>query len=289
MAADLTDLVGAAPKVERLVTGIGAPHQNAGEQFTEGPVFSRLGYLLFCDIPGMRIMKLERGQLSVFRKNKASATGLTFDHQGRLLVCETGRVTRTEKSGAITVLADSYQGKKLNIPNDLVYAIDGSIYFSDLRHRNAVADPEHTDFSALYQLTRQGELRIASRDCERPNGVALSPNQLKLYLADSGRRNVWVYDILGDGSLKNGRVLADMSNGGRGVPDGLKTDEGGNVWVTGPGGIWVFNAQGKHLGTVPVPENPSNCCWGNRFRDLYVTARVSVYKIATKVNGTRTY
>jgi gluconolactonase len=289
MAADLTELLGPDPKVERLLTGIGAPHVNKGEQFAEGPVFSRRGYLLFCDIPGMRIMKLEQGQLSVFRENKASATGLTFDHQGRLLVCETGRVTRTEKNGAITVLADSYQGKKLNIPNDLVYAVDGSIYFSDLRHRNAVADPEHTDFSALYQLTRKGELRVASRDCERPNGVALAPNQQKLYLADSSRRNAWVYDIAADGSLKNGRVFADMSNGGRGVPDGLKTDEGGNVWVAGPGGVWVFNAQGQHLGTVPLPEGPSNCCWGEQFRDLYVTARVSLYRITTKVNGVRTY
>jgi gluconolactonase len=286
---DLRDLVGSAPKIEKLVTGIGAPNENRGEQFAEGPVFSRRGYLLYCDIPTMRIMKLERGQLSVFRMNGASATGLTFDHQGRLLVCERGRLTRTEKNGAITVLADSYEGKKLNIPNDLVYAIDGSIYFSDLRHRNAVADPEHTDFSALYQLTPKTQLRVVSRDCERPNGVALAPNQQKLYLADSGRRNVWVYDISEDGSLKNGRVFADMSNGGQGVPDGLKTDEAGNVWVAGPGGIWVFNAEGQHLGTVPVPENPSNCCWGDGFRDLYVTARISLYKIATTVDGTRTY
>src|SRR5450432_1250437 len=141
MPSDLRDLVGAAPKIEKLVTGIGAPYQNNGEQFAEGPVYSRRAYLLICDIPAMRIMKLEQGQLSVFRVSGASATGLTFDHQGRLLVCETGRVTRTEKDGAITVLAASYQGKKLNTPNDLVYAIDGSIYFTDLRHRNAVADP----------------------------------------------------------------------------------------------------------------------------------------------------
>jgi gluconolactonase len=289
MDSELKDLVGAAPSIERLVTGMGAPFQNKGEQFTEGPVFSRRGYLLFCDIPTMRIMKLEQNQLSVFRVNRASATGLTFDHQGRLLVCETGRLTRTEKDGSITVLAESYQGKKLNIPNDLVYAIDGSIYFSDLRHRNAVDDHEHSPFSALYQLTPKGELRLASRDCERPNGVALAPNQQKLYLADSGRRNIWVYEIAPDGSLKNGRVFADMSNGGPGVPDGLKTDEGGNVWVAGPGGIWVFNAGGRRLGTVPTPENPSNFCWGEGFHDLYVTARISVYKIATRVNGTRTF
>ncbi len=288
MAVSLSNLIGRELQIEKIVTGVGFPFVNHGEQFTEGPVFSRRGYLLFCDIPGKRLMKWEGGSLTVFRVESASATGLTFDHQGRLLVCQRLRVTRTEKDGTITVLADAYEGKKLNIPNDLVYAIDGSIYFSDLRERNAVADPEHTDFSALYQLTSKGELRIASRDCARPNGVALSANQQKLYLADSGQRNVRVYDIAADGSLRNGRVFVDMT-ASPGVPDGLKTDEDGNLWVAGGGGIWVFDAHSNHVGTIPLPESPSNCCWGAGFRNLYVTARTSVYKIATAVNGTRTY
>lgn len=288
MGVTLKDLVGPEPKIEKVISGMGTPFENHGEQFVEGPVYSRRGYLLFCDIPAMRIMKWEDGRLTAFRVGRFSATGLTFDHQGRLLVCERRHLTRTEKDGTITILADAYQGKKLNIPNDLVYAIDGSIYFSDLRPRNAVADAEHTDFSALYHLTPKGELRIASRDCDRPNGVALSPNQQKLYLADSGQRNLRIYDLAPDGSLRNGRVFADMSSS-RGVPDGLKTDEDGNVWVAGGGGIWVFDAQGNHLGTIPLPEGPSNCCWGAGFRDLWVTAKTSVYRIATNVNGTRTY
>ena len=253
-------LVDPKAKVEKVAGGFA---------FTEGPVFSRIGYLLFSDIPPKRIMKWQAGAVTIFRENSNGANGLTFDHQGRLLACESGRVTRTEKDGAIAVLAE----KGLNAPNDLVYAIDGSIYFTDLRG------------GKVYQIARKGEIRTVAEDCERPNGVALAPNQQKLYVADSGRRNLRVYEIAGDGALRNGRLFAEVT----GVPDGLKTDEGGNVWVAVSGGIWVFDSQGKHLGTVAVPENPSNCCWGAGFRDLYITARTSVYRIATKVNGTRTY
>jgi gluconolactonase len=252
-------------QIEKLAGGFG---------FTEGPVMSRLGFLLFSDIPAKRIMRWENGSLSVFRENSNGANGLTFDHQGRLLACEANRVTRTEKDGSITVLAG---GAQIQHPNDLVYAIDGSVYFSDLPAR------------IVYQVTRKGELRAVSKDCDRPNGVALAPNQQKLYVADSGQRNVWVYDVAGDGALRNGKVFAELKADAKGVPDGLKTDEEGNVWVAGPGGIWAFHKDGQHLGTISTPEIPSNCNWGPGFRGLYVTAQTSVYLLHTKVNGTRTY
>jgi gluconolactonase len=272
---DLEDL--ASLKVEKIASGF---------EFTEGPVFSRLGYLLFSDIPRGKIMKWKPGSTVVaFRENSNGANGLTFDHQGRLLACERDRVTRTEKDGKVTVLADQFEGKKLLSPNDLVYAIDGSIYFSVLHERNAPVDA----VQAVYQITRRGELRLASRDCERPNGVALAPNQQKLLVADSGQRNVRIYDVAGDGSLRNGRVLCDVKSDAPGGPDGLKTDEAGNVWVAGPGGIWVFDMKGGHIGTIPIPEETSNCAWGEGFRNLYVTADTSVYRIETKVSGTRTY
>jgi gluconolactonase len=247
-----------------------------GFQFTEGPVFSRRGYLLFSDIPNNRIHKWERGQLSVLRENTNRANGLTFDHQGRLLTCETGRVTRTEKDGSVTVLADGVQG-----PNDIVYAIDGTVYFTDL------------PASKVYRITRErsgvggapprGQVIPAAEDCVAPNGVALSPNQQILYVADSKRRIVQAYDIAGDGSLKNSREFA-QSRG-----DGLKTDESGNVWIASEGGLRVFDAQGKDLGLVTTPEGPSNLNWGSGFRGLYITARTSVYFVRTKVSGTRTY
>ncbi len=169
MPADLQKLIDGAP--EKVVGGFA---------FTEGPVFSRIGYLLFSDIPSNRIMKWSHGIVTVFRESSNSANGLTFDHQGRLLACETGRVTRQEKDGKITTLA----AKGLHNPNDIVYAIDGSIYFSDLLPRSA------TGKSLLYQITPKGDLRVASEECVGPNGVALSPNQQKLYVADSRSRNV---------------------------------------------------------------------------------------------------
>ncbi len=254
--------------LDELVTS--TPNKVAsGFQFTEGPIFNRNGYLLFSDIPSNRIMRWQAGSVTTFRENSNGANGLTFDHQGRLLTCEKDRVTRTEKDGVVTVVA---QG--LRSPNDIVYAIDGSVYFSVLG-----------DQPAVYQVTRKAQLRVATRECERPNGVALAPNQQKLFVADSGRKNVQVFEINGDGSLKKGQVFCELT----GAPDGLKTDESGNVWIAGPGGIWVFDRNGKHLGTVAMPEPPSNCAWGAGFRGLFVTARTSVYQIETKVNGTRTY
>ena len=277
-ALDLARLVDPGAKPERIATGF---------RFTEGPVFSRLNYLLFTDIPASRIMKWSQGAVTVFRENSNGANGLTFDHQGRLLACEIGQVTRSEKDGSLTVLAARYEGKGLHRPNDLVYAIDGSVYFSDRRSKTAPGSPPMTELSAVYQVTRSGEVRIAARDCDLPNGVALAPDQQRLYVAD--RNLLRVYEIAADGSLRSGRVFADMQSGAPGGPDGLKTDESGNVWVAGPGGIWVFDPKGERLGIIEVPETPSNCCWGDAFRNLYITARTSVYRLETKVSGTRTY
>jgi gluconolactonase len=271
-----------------------------GFRFTEGPVFSRIGFLLFSDIPAERIMKYDfppgqsgpgKGELTVFREKSNRANGLSFDHQGRLLACEggAGRVTRTEKDGKITVLAERFEGKALHAPNDLVYAIDGSIYFSDPGSPKGPPDPAKTNFSAVYQITRKGEVRIATRELERPNGVALSPNQLTLYVADSARQQVRAFEIAGDGSLSKGRVLAELKSDQPGAADGLKTDEAGNLYVTGPGGVWVLSAAGKHLGMITPPETPSNCAWGGGFSGLYITARTSVYHVATKIPGTRTF
>jgi gluconolactonase len=254
----LDDLIDPKAQREKIASGF---------KFTECPVFNRRGYLLFTDIPNNRILRWERGKESVMRENSNGANGLTFDHQGRLLTCETGRVTRTEKDGRITVLATA----GIERPNDLVYAIDGSVYFTDL--------PK----SRLYQITRRGEVRVAAEDSTAPNGVALGPNQQKLYVADSKQRVLRVYDVEGDGALKGGRVFAECRG------DGLKTDERGNVWVASEGGLWVFDSSGKKLGVVETPEQPSNCNWGPGFRGLYVTARSSVYFIQTKVPGTRTY
>ena len=242
----------------------------------EGLVYSRLNYLLFCDTTASRIMKWEDGKISVFRE-ESPATGLTFDHQGRLLACERGRVTRTEKDGKISVLADH-----LHAPYDLVYAIDGSIYFSDAARAPGVP--------AIYQITRHGEVRVVSRDCKLPSGVALAANQQKLYAADTSGGKIWVYGIASDGALRGGRVFASAP------ARGLKTDEAGNVWAAEGHAIAVYDPAGQRRGTIPLPEDPSNCAWGDRsgehgynFPHLFVTAQTSIYKIETKMNGTHTY
>ena len=241
-----------------------------GFRFTEGPVFSRRGFLLFTDIPANRIIKWQKGNdskwtQSVLRENSNSANGLTFDHQGRLLACETGRVTRTEKDGAIIVLADGVKG-----PNDLVYCIDGGTYF--------------TDYPAgkVYLIPRKGTARVVAEG-DKPNGVALSPDQMQLYVGDSGKRLIRVYGVAASGDLTNGRDFCSARC------DGLKTDEGGNVWITSGGGVRVYDKQGGELGFIGTPEEPSNCCWGEGFRGLYITAGTSVYHVATRSNGTRTY
>ena len=257
-------LTGANPAPERIATGF---------RSTDGPVFSRLGYLLFSDSPSGRILKWEAGKVTVFREKSNGAGSLTFDLQGRLLACEQGRVTRTEKNGAITVLADRCEAVPLNHPKDIVYAIDGTVYFTDA----------NKDASVLCRIDRKGKVHTASRECRMAHGVALAPNQQKLYVGDTGGAIIRVYDVSGDGSLKNGRVFVEAR------PNGLKTDEEGNVWTTDGDAITVFDAHGKKLGSIAMPETPGNCAWGEGFRGLYVTARSSVYRLRANVNGTRTY
>ena len=281
----LKDIVEPGAKVEKVLSGY---------QFTEGPAFSRLGFLLFSDVTGNRIYKyVSGGQAEVFRGNSNAANGLTFDRQGRLLACEeaTGRITRTEKDGSITVLAEKFEGKALNSPNDLVHAIDNSIYFTDIRWDAKPGDGK-VQFSAVYRIKAShgapATLRLATREMGTPNGVALSSNQQTLYIADSERQHVQAYDIAPDGSLTRGRIVAEMKHSQRGGPDGLKTDENGTIYVAGHGGVWVFK-DGRHLGTIETPEKPSNVAWGDNYRTLYITASTSVYKIRLKATGTRTF
>lgn len=254
-----------AARIEKLATGF---------HFTEGPAWNRRGYVLFSDIPVRRIHKWEDGKVTVYRDDLRHANGLTFDHQGRLLACEQGRVVRIEKDGKITVLAS--QG--LVAPNDLVYSISGDVYFTDLR---VPAQGK----SLVYQITAKGDLRVAASDCVGPNGVALAPNQQRLFVADMRGKSIRVYDVAGDGALTNCRAWCEMPDG----VDGLKTDEAGRVWAAGGERIHVFNAAGKRIGAIQVPEMPSNCGWGDAFGALYITARSSLYRVRTKSSGTRTY
>ena len=260
-----------------------------GFQFTEGPVWiAEEGCLLFSDIPANRIYKLTGGRVSVFRDPSGNSNGLTRDLQGRLIACEHSnrRVIRSEKNGTITVLADQYRGKRLNSPNDVVVKADGTIYFTDPAC-GIKPEEQEQPIEGVYRLAPdRKDLALVVADFVRPNGLAFSPDEGKLYVDDSKRRHLRVFDVHDDGSLSNGRVAHDMNIDIPGAPDGMKVDAQGNIYCTGAGGVWVFNPKGKHLGTIVTPERPSNCAWGGEDRrSLYITAGTSVYKIQVAVPG----
>jgi gluconolactonase len=272
--------VGCAASEERKLEKIGS-----GYQFTEGPVWTPWGTLLFSDIPANKIYEFGKEQ-KVYRDPSGQSNGLTFDLQGRLIACEHGnrRVSRTEKDGSITVLADRYEGRRLNSPNDVVVKSDGSIYFTDPPYGVGENDRE-IDFQGVYRITTKGKLELLVKDFDRPNGLCFSPDEKRLYIADSSnRRHVRVFDVLKDGTLANGRVFAQVAQGG--APDGMKVDVKGNLYVTGPGGVWVFDPNGKHIETIECPETPANCAWGDADgKTLYVTARTGLYKVRLDTGG----
>lgn len=276
-AASLAGLVEGEP--ERVATGF---------QFTEGPLWHPDGYLLFSDIPANQIRKwTPGGEVTIFREPSGNSNGLTFDRQGRLIACEHGnrRVSRTEKDGTIVTLADRYQGKRLNSPNDVVVKSDGSIYFTDPPYGVRPEDRE-LDFQGVYRWAPDGTLTLLVDDFEKPNGLAFSPDEKTLYIADTDRRHVRAFDVQPDGTLANGRTFAELKSDAPGGPDGMKVDVEGNLYVTGPGGTWVFDPTGKHLGTIVTPEAPANCAWGDADgKTLYLTARTSVYRVRVKVAG----
>jgi len=264
-----------------------------GYNGVEGPIFSRLGYWLYSDEGNDRIWKLKRGDTdpTIWREKSNGARGLFFDRQGRLLACETTtrRVTRTEKDGAISILADQFDGHRLNGPDDLVHAIDGSTYFTDpATGRLPKGEKFEQKYAAVYQIMRDGELRAVATDFKSPNGLALSANHQKLFVSDSAANHIRVFNLEGDGRLVGGEVFAKLPAAG-GSAGGIETDLDGNVYCTGPGGIWVFDKGGRHLGTIAVPEAPSNIGWGDDYRTLYVAAQTTLYRIKLKKSGTRIY
>ncbi|MBI4965762.1 MAG: SMP-30/gluconolactonase/LRE family protein [Desulfomonile tiedjei] len=270
--------------VERLATGF---------QFTEGPVWnSRGGYLLFSDIPGNRIRKWTPGDgISDFRFPSGKSNGLTIDGGGRLIACEHAnrRVSRTEEDGTLVTIASHYKGQKLNSPNDVVVKSDGSIYFTDppygLNPTFGTFEPQELPFFGVYRLSPNGdELRLLVDDSV-PNGLAFSPDESLLYIADTEMNHIRVFDVGADGGTSNGRVFAAIS-GDPLAPDGLKVDSEGNIYVTGKGGIWVLNPEAERLGIIPVPELPANLSWGDHdWRTLYITARSSLYRVRLNIPG----
>jgi gluconolactonase len=287
------------PKVFKLAEGF---------RFTEGPLWvAARGSLLFSDPNANTIYEYQAGRLSVFKQpsgyagadvaeyGQPGSNGLTLDAQGRLTVDQHGnrRVVRLEANGSETVLADRYRGKRLNSPNDLVYRKDGTLFFTDppFGLPKFFDDPrKQLPFSGVYALAK-GRLRLLVQDLTGPNGIALSPDEKVLYVGnwDEKKKVVMRYDVHSDASLSGGRVFADLTSArGEDAIDGVKVDQQGNVYVSGPGGLWIFSPAGTHLGTILLPRHPHNFAWGDADgKTLYLCARSALYRMPLNVAGVR--
>ena len=259
----------------------------SGYKFTEGPAWSHDGYLLFSDVPANRIYKVTPDGTVVFREDSHGANGNTFDDKGRLYTCEsvTRRVTRTDKKGKVEVLAEKWEGKRLNAPNDIVVNKAGHAYCTDPAF-GAQADSRELDFYGVYHITPKGEVELIAKPQGRPNGITLSPDGKVLYVANSDERNVRAYDIGRDGKVSNERVaIANID----GPPDGIRTDVKGNIYVTA-NQLFVYAADGKLIGTIHTPEKPANCTFGDGdLMTLYITARTSLFRARLDVKGALSY
>jgi gluconolactonase len=281
-----------------------------GLDWAEGPVWSkRDGCLYFSDVPQNVIYRwAEKGGVTGYLKPRGSwgepprggepgSNGLTIDKDGRLVACQHGerRVARREGDGKWTVLADRYEGKRFNSPNDLVFDSKGNLFFTDPVYglEGKLNDPKkELPFQGVYRVSADRKLSLVTKEIKFPNGVALSPDERTLYVAESNEQKpqVWAFDLKSDGTVANPRTFFDASALAakklKGLPDGLKVDQRGNIWLGGPGGILVISPQGKHLGTILTGEATANCAWGDDGSTLYFTADMYLCRIRTLARGT---
>jgi gluconolactonase len=286
-----------SPEFNQIISQIAAVEQlGTGFGWTEGPVWHPDGYLLFSDIPESTIRQFEVGSgISDWRTPSSMSNGLTFDAGLRLVACEhaTSRVTRTEFDGTIVTLASHFGDAELNSPNDIVVRSDGTIYFTDpLCGREPYYGIERgpeLGFQGVFRLRPDaGELTLLADDFEEPNGLCFSPDESLLYVGDSMRMEIRVFEVAPDGRLGENRVFLSAKELCGVEPDGMKIDEFGNLFAAMPDGVWVVNPQGDHLGTIEIGERVTNLAWGGEdWSTLFVTAGHSLYRIPTRVTGAR--
>jgi gluconolactonase len=306
-------IVPAKPVLEKVATG-------PGFKWTEGPVWIPAGYLLFAEIPSNSIRKwTPGGGVSVFMQPSGwksstpytgpepGSNGMTLDRRGRLTVGghaqrDVWRLESLDPKGQITILADTYQGKRLNSPNDLAYKSDGALYFTDPPYGLPKQDSDPTKelpFNGVYRLPGaldhkpgaspdRAQLQLLFKDLTRPNGICFSPDEKYLYVNNSEPKKLWMrYTVKADGTLTDAKLLLDATADTRiGAPDGMKVDQKGNIYSAGPGGVWILSPEGKHLGTLDIPERVGNVAWGGAdHKTLYVAASSSIYRISLLVPG----
>ncbi len=310
----LAAIVPADARVERVAGGF---------KWTEGPIWIHAGYLLFAEIPSNSIRKLlPEGTLSIFLQPSGytgvapyggpepGSNGMTLDHTGRLTVAghalrSVWRLESMDANGPKTVLADSYEGKALSSPNDLVYRSDGSLYFTDPPYglpTQGDRDPaKQLQVNGVYRIPaaeaqkpgaapQRAQLQLLIKDLPRPNGIAFSPDEKYLYVDNTEPRKLWMrYPVLKDGTLGKGEIFFDATSDHRtGAPDGMKVDQAGNVYSAGPGGIWIFSPSGKHLGTILLAHSAGNLNWGDAdAKTLYITDSGEILRIRLKIPGVR--
>ena len=259
-----------------------------GSSSQKGRCGTQTAFLLFSDIPANTIYGLSPGQAaSPWRSPSGNSNGLTFDRSGRLLACEHGkrRVSRTERDGSIVAVATHYEGKRLNSPNDIVVHSDGSIYFTDPPY-GVTAEEKALSFNGVFRQTPEGDLVLLLDDMVRPNGLAFSPDEKSLYIADTHTLEIRVCNVAPDGSLSLPRRFALMESDMEGGPDGMKVDIEGNLYCAGPGALWVYRPSGELVGTIIGPQRPANLAFGGPDRKtLFLTSRTSVYALRTAIPG----
>ena len=255
-----------------------------GYTYTEGPAWSKDGYLVFSDTPSDQLLKWIPGEkIEVLRKEANGPSGNAFDSEGRLYTCETRtrRVTRTDKKGAIEVLADKWEGKRFNAPNDIVVSKTGHVYFTDPAFGDQ-SDHRELDFYGIYHIPPKAPMKLIAKPGGRPNGIALSPNGRILYVVNSDERNVRAYDVDKNGDVSNERVLI---SGIAGVPGGIRVDEKGNLYVT-TNGIAIYSPDGKQVHFLELRGRPSNCGFGEPdLKTLFVTDGGFVYRLRMELKG----
>jgi len=268
--------------LERLWTGF---------QFVEGPVWKEGVGLLFSDIYPSIIYRWSKGDstMSIYLKPSDSSNGLTFDHQGNLILTQMQkrRIARQEPDGTITPLVSTYNGKRFNSPNDIVVSSSGAIFFTDPDFNVPAGQTRELSFKGIFRLSPLNNLQVIDSTFDKPNGICFSPDESRLYVNESAQHKIYVWDVVNDSTFTNKRLFYTIPQ--TGYADGMKVDSSGNVYCAGPGGIWVVSPSGTYLTLIITPQTPSNCAWGDADRrTLYITAQTSVYRIrpgiATGVN-----
>ncbi|HTU47565.1 MAG TPA: SMP-30/gluconolactonase/LRE family protein [Bryobacteraceae bacterium] len=281
-------LVAESPEFWKLID----PHAQlssiaSGFGFTEGPVWDESGFLYVSDEIQNKIYRVYPNGQKESIISLGDPDGNTFDSKRRLIDCASvlRAIIRITPNGQYTILADRFGGQRFNSPNDVVPGPDGALYFTDPTLDLVAGQKQEIPFQGVYRLSETGQVTLLIKDMSQPNGLAFSPDGKRLYVDDSDRRDIRVFDFNPDATVSNERLFGDEKGAG-GVPDGMKVDQAGNLFVVGPRGIWVWDAHGQHLGTIVTPEQPANLAWGDsNYQTLYITATTSVYRIRTKTHG----